>query len=341
MMTAECMLSACPVLRITAALFFYFVYVRFILIIVYNTFVLQIVYLLTAVIADHVSILPIIIRTRSSNWTCYDVTMFRCSRCRDISTISVIPSVVRPALLACRLGGCGIVSPPEPPLLEENKICPNMTFDLLSKLPLECAVQLRTPSFMIFLSRGFFTIFLPLSFCQQCFSRRSFCRVRFCREALLQLLSDWHAVRSLLFTGCKGRRDPLSMSSKLEDGDSPSNLLPEDEILLSSQSGEAVVMQCLWNMFWTWPELFENDRSPLLTLNLKLTDVNFRNDRLLDTVVTYFVDGGVGLKFDFWAGQIGHSVANSSPPLRRFFRSSVVQALSYVDRPCHSLHSSM
>ena len=36
-----------------------------------------------------------------------------------------------------------------------------------------------------------------------------------------------------------------------------------------------------------------------------------------------------------WAGQIGCSVANGSPPLRHFFeRSYVAQAQSREDRPC-------
>ena len=65
---------------------------------------------------------------------------------------------------------------------------------------------------------------------------------RFCREALLLLLSDWHAVRSLLFSGCKNRRDHLSVSSRLEEGESPANLLPEDETILSTQSGELAIV---------------------------------------------------------------------------------------------------
>ena len=65
---------------------------------------------------------------------------------------------------------------------------------------------------------------------------------RFCREALLLLLSDWHAVRSLLFSGCKNRRDHLSVSSRLEEGESPANLLPEDETILSTQSGELEIV---------------------------------------------------------------------------------------------------
>ena len=33
--------------------------------------------------------------------------------------------------------------------------------------------------------------------------------------------------------------------------------------------------------------------------------------------------GAVGLGFDFWAGQIGHSVANSSLPLQHFFGTAL------------------
>ena len=35
-----------------------------------------------------------------------------------------------------------------------------------------------------------------------------------------------------------------------------------------------------------------------------------------------FVSGAGGLKFKSLTGQIGHSVANDSPPLRYFFKSS-------------------
>ena len=37
-----------------------------------------------------------------------------------------------------------------------------------------------------------------------------------------------------------------------------------------------------------------------------------------------FVSGAGGLRFKSRAGQIGHSVANGSPPLRRFFKRSCV-----------------
>ena len=41
-----------------------------------------------------------------------------------------------------------------------------------------------------------------------------------------------------------------------------------------------------------------------------------------------FVAGAGGLRFKSRAGQIGHNVANGSPPLRHFFeRSCVVRAL--------------
>ena len=37
-----------------------------------------------------------------------------------------------------------------------------------------------------------------------------------------------------------------------------------------------------------------------------------------------FVSGAEGLRFKSLAGQIGHSVANGSPPLRHFFERSYV-----------------
>ena len=37
-----------------------------------------------------------------------------------------------------------------------------------------------------------------------------------------------------------------------------------------------------------------------------------------------YVSGAGGLSFKAWAGQIGHSVANSSPPLRHFFQRRCV-----------------
>ena len=47
-----------------------------------------------------------------------------------------------------------------------------------------------------------------------------------------------------------------------------------------------------------------------------------------------------GLGFDTRAGQIGHSVANGLPPLRRFFGAVLLKALSRGDGPLHSLHAS-
>ena len=49
--------------------------------------------------------------------------------------------------------------------------------------------------------------------------------------------------------------------------------------------------------------------------------------------------GTGGFKFDSRAGQIGQNVANSSPPLRRYLRSCIVQALSRRDGSRHSLHA--
>ena len=47
-----------------------------------------------------------------------------------------------------------------------------------------------------------------------------------------------------------------------------------------------------------------------------------------------FVSGAGGLRFKFRAGQIGHSVANGSPPLRHFFqRSCVARAQRRGDGP--------
>ena len=50
--------------------------------------------------------------------------------------------------------------------------------------------------------------------------------------------------------------------------------------------------------------------------------------------------GAGGLGFDFWAGQIGHRVANDSPPLRHFFGAVLPKTLSYGDGPRHSWHAS-
>ena len=47
------------------------------------------------------------------------------------------------------------------------------------------------------------------------------------------------------------------------------------------------------------------------------------------------VAGGLG--FDYGASQIGHTVANGSPPLRRFFGAvCVAQTLNRGDRPLYS-----
>ena len=54
-------------------------------------------------------------------------------------------------------------------------------------------------------------------------------------------------------------------------------------------------------------------------------------ERCLDNA---FVSGARGLRFKSRAGQIGHSVANSSPPLRHFFeRSSLAWAQGRGDGP--------
>ena len=42
------------------------------------------------------------------------------------------------------------------------------------------------------------------------------------------------------------------------------------------------------------------------------------NDRLFRAVVNHITIGAGGQGFDFRAGQIGHIVANGSPPLRHF-----------------------
>jgi len=58
----------------------------------------------------------------------------------------------------------------------------------------------------------------------------------------MQLLSDWKAVRSLILGGEKGRRDELSMSSRLDlTAGSFVPLLPEDEELLEQQSGKTAL----------------------------------------------------------------------------------------------------
>ena len=51
------------------------------------------------------------------------------------------------------------------------------------------------------------------------------------------------------------------------------------------------------------------------------------------SVVKYNAIGAGNLGFDFQGGQFGHSVAKGSPPLLRFFRSCVAQALSRGDVP--------
>ena len=61
----------------------------------------------------------------------------------------------------------------------------------------------------------------------------------------------------------------------------------------------------------------------------------------IGVVVRDTADGAGSLGFDSWAGQIGHSVANVSPPLQRFFFwSCVVQAPSRKDGPRRSYHAS-
>ena len=55
-----------------------------------------------------------------------------------------------------------------------------------------------------------------------------------------------------------------------------------------------------------------------------------------------FASGAEGLRFKSWAGQIGHSVANGSPPLQHFFeRSCVARTHNDVEMgPANSLHVS-
>ena len=49
--------------------------------------------------------------------------------------------------------------------------------------------------------------------------------------------------------------------------------------------------------------------------------------------------GAVSLGLNTRAGQIGRSVVNGSPPLRRFFGAVVAQALSGRDGVRHSLRT--
>ena len=58
-------------------------------------------------------------------------------------------------------------------------------------------------------------------------------------------------------------------------------------------------------------------------------------NRLVGVVVEDTAIGVGGLRFGSWAGQIGRSVANARPPLRRFFGVGLsnVQALSSGDGP--------
>ena len=54
-----------------------------------------------------------------------------------------------------------------------------------------------------------------------------------------------------------------------------------------------------------------------------------------------FVSGAGSLRFESWAGQIGHSVANRSPPLRHYFeRSYVARWRNHAEiGPANSLHA--
>ena len=79
--------------------------------------------------------------------------------------------------------------------------------------------------------------------------------------------------------------------------------------------------------------------------------LNIEHNRLAFTQTTQlrssghanvFVSGAGGLRFKSRAGQIGHSVANGSPPLRHFFERSCV-AHRRIDAemgPANSLHTS-
>ena len=51
-------------------------------------------------------------------------------------------------------------------------------------------------------------------------------------------------------------------------------------------------------------------------------------DRPVSLVVKGTAVGAGGLGFNFRAGQIGHSVANGSPPLRCFFRAVLLRRLA-------------
>ena len=53
-----------------------------------------------------------------------------------------------------------------------------------------------------------------------------------------------------------------------------------------------------------------------------------------------FVSGVGDLRFKPWAGQIGHSVANGSPPLRYFFDETVLPGRNDAKiGPTNSLHA--
>ena len=59
--------------------------------------------------------------------------------------------------------------------------------------------------------------------------------------------------------------------------------------------------------------------------------------RKVSTVIEDIATGTGGLGFDSWAGQIGHSVTNSSPPRRCLFGAVLSKELSRGDAPRHSL----
>ena len=42
-------------------------------------------------------------------------------------------------------------------------------------------------------------------------------------------------------------------------------------------------------------------------------------------IVKDIVDGAVGLRSDFWADEMGHSVAKGSPPLHCFFEAVLLR----------------
>ena len=75
-----------------------------------------------------------------------------------------------------------------------------------------------------------------------------------------------------------------------------------------------------------------------LAVRLNIMSLLFVN-RPVSSVVNYIAIGAGGLGFDSRADQIGRSIANGSPPLRRFF-GIVSHVLSCGDGPRHSLHAS-